>query len=105
MTDEKSNEQILDEMHFLDDNGKPLNTSLHQWVEWVPMKHKAPQNSNSYLVSDGLCVGYALYIDEWRRVNTPWENYTANVTHWMELPEPPKREFNNGTNRKNRSYC
>jgi hypothetical protein len=60
--------------------------------EWIDIKENVPTYAETVLVSDGIVVGFALWHREdlkWVRVDKPWENYNAAVTHWMPLPAVP----------------
>ena len=69
-----------------------------RWVyEWISVKDRVPKNSGHYLVvhrnkhdgstSTAIAAYIKCKIGEW------WANdETYNVTYWMLLPEPPKKE-------------
>lgn len=71
-------------------------------MEWVSVKDKFPNEqytSATYtvncLITDGKVVSYgyyASYSKEWLMFLPNGENVVNDVTHWMELPEPPKEE-------------
>lgn len=64
-------------------------------MKWIKCSVRLPIRCNGVLVTDGLLVGFAMYnreICKWVRVEEPWENFRCNVTHWMELPDPPEIE-------------
>ena len=65
---------------------------------WIPVTARLPDDRGNYLVVincprgrwDEICAfdgeGEWVSIDEYAEVATKW------VTHWMQLPEPPKAE-------------
>lgn len=76
-------------------------------VKWIPVS-EPPKKDGRYLVYDGDTGNYYdSYFDEnegefgeWQNCFDPftlgvidcvWNSY-PNVTHWMQLPEPPKGE-------------
>ncbi len=85
----KTNEEHLDECHFVHKNGKPLKIDT-QWVEWVPYKENDQrlENHHSYLVSDGFFVTTAWFdCDGFAGCES---DLITEITHWMPLPNPPK---------------
>lgn len=69
-------------------------------MEWIKFKDRKPENKQKILVSDGEIVTAAEYVEwmgetyfdgcelggyEWE-----WDFDPESLTHWAELPEPPK---------------
>lgn len=53
--------------------------------EWIGIKEKTPEADQEVLITDGVFIN----IDTW---DGRWLEYAdENVTHWMPLPEPPRR--------------
>lgn len=46
----KTNDQMLDEMHFLDENGKEINGKNSQCVQWISVKERLPELYDYVLV-------------------------------------------------------
>lgn len=63
-----------------------------KWISWISVKDNLPEEGLSVLVAieDGaepVWIGYLNLDAEWRtQEGMTFEN---EVTHWMELPEPP----------------
>ena len=52
---------------------------------WIDLKEKTPEADQEVLITDGVFIN----IDTW---DGRWLEYAdENVTHWMPLPEPPRR--------------
>lgn len=76
---------------------------------WVPVEEGLPKKSGFYLVWSGSDIEIACFSREkcprfgldfgwcsfWEKLGI-YEKYEKAVTHWMPLPEPPKREGENG---------
>lgn len=62
-------------------------------VKWISVKERLPEESGEYLAYcgeyDGICVLYYEVLKTKGKWRTRWK---GDVTHWMELPEPPKGE-------------
>lgn len=53
--------------------------------EWIGIKEKTPEADQEVLITYGVFIN----IDTW---DGRWLEYAdENVTHWMPLPEPPRR--------------
>ena len=54
---------------------------------WISVKDRIPEHENEYLVclDDGFIAATAWIDGEWEL----WAD-AGNVTHWQELPKPPK---------------
>ena len=53
---------------------------------WVSVEDRLPEHTNKVLV-----VINTGYLDTARYYESEW-HYLNDVTHWMEIPEPPKQE-------------
>lgn len=54
---------------------------------WIKIQNKMPNKTGSYLTydtKDGYTTIEHFHPKEWN-----WKN--IGITHWMELPEPPKK--------------
>jgi hypothetical protein len=99
MSDAKSNEQILDEMFFCDKDGKEISGKNSQWVQWISVKDRLPEEYQIILVWDGKKV-YPTYLSDWENEEKTSPVFSdikndlriSNITHWMRLPEAPKDE-------------
>lgn len=65
--------------------------------EWISVKDRLPEKYTDVLCYDtyGECIIAHQITDKW--CDNMWsdsneENYEIEVTHWMLLPEPPKKE-------------
>ncbi len=93
----KTNEQILNEMCFLDDQGKTINSQNSQWIQWISIKDKFPEEGKDVLVWDGnlSLENVPIYeIAVYRIFNNAscfisGSYFIRGVTHWMPLPQPP----------------
>jgi len=64
-------------------------------MEWISVKDKLPEEGENVLIYEEAYseVGY-LFRGKWRSMETDFcgEPYELeDVTHWMYLPEPPKK--------------
>ena len=59
--------------------------------EWIPVKDRLPEKDEIVIICTDENFIYAgeLVGDTWFLDNDSW---TATVTHWMPLPQPPKGE-------------
>lgn len=62
-------------------------------MEWIPVAERNPEHSGKYLTysTDYHKVGHAWYNTKY---NPGWEDDKEEwlpVTHWAELPTPPKQ--------------
>ena len=103
-------EEIEEKMHEAAEEIKPLVTTLvealceaHQkgylagielgvnigHPQWIPVEEELPKEGGHYLVSDGTDS----MVDIWL-YGVGWSNLDNNgrVTHWMPLPQPPRKE-------------
>jgi len=65
-------------------------------MEWISVKDRLPENEESIIIFDGREVFSGIYINGYFRNHDceglafgPLEN--KNVSHWMPLPKPPKK--------------
>lgn len=58
---------------------------------WIPVSERFPENDTAVIVAtDNGMVFQCLYsYDGWDL----WDGYRVNITHWMQLPEPPKERY------------
>lgn len=59
--------------------------------EWISVKDRLPKNNEIVIICTDKNFIYAgeLIGDTWFLDNDSW---TATVTHWMPLPQPPTQE-------------
>lgn len=65
-------------------------TSYHQPDGWISVKDRLPDTDREVLVYD-LDFGYFVL----SYIGMKWEGlpfFHPNVTHWQELPDPPRME-------------
>ena len=62
--------------------------------EWISVNDRLPEEDETVIICTDKNFIYAgeLIGDTWFLDNDSW---TATVTHWMPLPQPPKGETNN----------
>lgn len=66
-------------------------------MEWISVKERLPQSGHRYLVvcEIGMCTADYDYYGDWIGDNCAVESESSpsyeSVTHWCELPEPPKQ--------------
>lgn len=70
---------------------------LLQRLRWIPLTEKTPDLMHSVLVTDGKDVGVGWMFENKITGDAHWATPLADmegddVTHWMELPDPPKGE-------------
>jgi hypothetical protein len=68
-------------------------------MEWVNVKDRLPEDSQNiifYLSSanDVMSGYYDALLKEFTILNGEWGWSTADISHWMPLPEPPEDETN-----------
>ena len=67
--------------------------------QWISVKDRLPEKEGEYLAfgysaSDAarwIVVMYDPRDECWYELSSDWD-WTDDVTHWQELPEPPKEE-------------
>lgn len=65
-------------------------TSYHQPDGWISVKDRLPDTNGEMLVYD-RCLGSLVLsctVAEWAEL----QNLHPRITHWRELPDPPKME-------------
>lgn len=58
--------------------------------EWIKVEDGTPEQFSSAIVFDGDAVGEAIY--DGKRFKWVFDEDIAYATHWMPLPEPPKKD-------------
>lgn len=74
-----------------DDENEAYDKAMKRYAEnpWISVKDRLPEHENEYLVclDDGFIATTAWNDGEWEL----WVD-AGDVTHWQELPTPPKEE-------------
>lgn len=75
-------------------------TSYHQPDGWISVKDRLPDTDRKVIVYDtllGVATGYyakalskEVYL--WILSSVVTSNYEPKITHWRELPDPPRME-------------
>ncbi len=106
----ESNEDYLDSLHFLGEDGKPLPKRQSQWVEWISVKDRLPEPYEYCLVfakrgvnEEPSTISIARqYKGIWEMLNysnesnavacgdLTWFMREDEITHWMPFPKPPE---------------
>ena len=66
--------------------------------QWIKVSDKLPDNdryvmlSFSYLKKIISSIGYYSRREGWKISNNNYEPICINLTHWQELPQPPKED-------------
>lgn len=66
-------------------------------MEWINIKDSSPESGELVLVSDGIQICMAFIkssTNKFTHANTWYDLFHDRVTHWMPLPEPPKKDLN-----------
>ena len=97
--DLKSDEEYIAD-HLIA-NGVTLATDNNVGDKWIPVTERLPE-AEEYIYSVDVLfldangtvrVGYVnLVTGDWKTQEARWKIGKEKVTHWMPLPEPPKRE-------------
>lgn len=92
---------MLDDMCFLDNQGKPISGANSQWVQWVSVKDRRPEDDQTILginVKVQMLPVKAYYCAQWDEFmsleNGDGTNHPLSLTHWMAIPKGPI-EMNN----------
>jgi hypothetical protein len=105
----EKNQEYLDAMHFIDENGNPLPKRTRGFYEWISVKDRLPEDYTFVLVyshmpgeSEPCPITIARWnTEEWETLcNENQNNACASgdlfrsteseeITHWMPLPKPP----------------
>ena len=70
---------------------KIYNAGYRKQSEWISVEERLPERTGKYLVftyNRRLYIGD--FIDHYCDGNPQFDDY--KVTHWMPLPEPPKKD-------------
>ena len=59
--------------------------------KWISVEDRCPEKYGDYLVFDD-CRN--LYVNEWHCLLHKWQYDDGRITHWTQLPEPPKESTN-----------
>lgn len=62
-------------------------------LEWISVEDRCPEKYGDYLVFDD-CRN--LYVNEWHCLLHKWQYDDGRITHWAQLPEPPKEVESDG---------
>ena len=85
--------EVIQNHDFLESLMKP---------DWIPVTDRLPEKSGNYLTAFGdrtaMAVNEFMHPRDWlteegRKAHPNGKWYWGGVTHWMELPEPPKEEI------------
>lgn len=77
------------------------NENLKRTRRWIPVTERLPDKSGNYLTAFGdriaMAVNEFMHPRDWlteegREAHPNGKWYWGGVTHWMQLPEPPKGE-------------
>ncbi len=83
--------ELLEANNRLVEENRKLKAGLQPWQ---PIEI-APKDRNRVIVTDGfeVCDAYFNNGDWWQyECGDDWYSVTINPTHWMPLPEPPRKE-------------
>lgn len=76
-----------------------LDRALIEFPEWIPVKYKLPKFDEVVQITDGIEVGHGFLegINSTAGTVLMWHSPFCDideehVTHWMPLPQPPKKE-------------
>ena len=69
-------------------NGVTIGKDNNVPGKWIPVTERLPERNNSVIAAtdNGIVFQCVYAYDGWDL----WEGNTVNITHWMQLPEPPK---------------
>lgn len=70
-----------------------LDLSFRKKTEWISVKDRLPETSESVLVTGagGMAIAFICLLSKrFTQVNTWNDSIHESITHWMLLPEPPK---------------
>ena len=76
-----------------------LDRALIEFPEWIPVKYKLPKFDEVVQITDGIEVGHGFLegINSTAGTVLMWHSPFCDIdeehiTHWMPLPQPPKKE-------------
>lgn len=67
-------------------------------MEWIPVKERLPRGQETILFctedvhSEIMFPLQGYYIGDGKWMGYLWSQVRKDVTHWMEMPEPPKQQ-------------
>lgn len=61
---------------------------LYGWSNpnWISVEDELPKEENLYIVSNGRKTSVAYWVDD------NWDTFGDVITHWIQLPKPPRNE-------------
>ena len=63
---------------------------LDKFQSWIPVVERLPEAKEIVQITDGINTGHGYFDGTW---HSPFCDIDAeHITHWMPLPEPPKKE-------------
>ena len=84
------NARLLEAKHVVKETRDRIMESIKEWNTradgWIPAS-EPPKNTKSIIVYDGTTRGEGYYNGKWFWI----DGYESAVTHWQELPKPPRR--------------
>ena len=91
--DTRTKEELIDTCANLLRINKRLSTQTHP--EWIRVTDVLPDNEREVLVSINGTRYVASYLETgWTTISEDLHAvYLEDVTHWIELPEPPSEEL------------
>lgn len=88
--------------NYFDESGNLVNVENKSLAEiymdganqnrWIPYSEKRPDLCGEYLTYNA--ENGAMYVLSFSPADNTFGIYDSNVTHWMSLPEPPEKEWN-----------
>ena len=84
INNKKLAQQMLDNMEGID---FPYARNRLYFHEWKPILKEIPSHTNDVLITDTHKISIGYFANGWIFNDN---DYSGIITHWMELPEPPK---------------
>lgn len=75
--------------HTDKDVTRVLTLKPHFYPNWISVEDELPKEENLYIVSNGKETSVAYWVDD------AWDTFGDVITHWMPLPQPPRKEDKN----------
>lgn len=79
--------------HEAEEALKKFQVAISNKPRWIPVTERLPEDGTEVLAFNK--TGFA-YVDCWTdgkwKINSMVDEEHESVTHWMQLPEPPKEE-------------